>query len=717
MEWTSHIYLRHTYANTRQAGSLVWLLVEKREMYSNLRNGVSVFAVMLVTAGAASAQDDNKPTELETILISGELIERSWLRTGTSVQVFTAEELDKRAGLKTVRDVLEQSTNTMVPAGAAKAPTIRGIDGTGPAENANAFFAGSRARLGLRIDGRPASYNEIVFGNSTLWDVERVELLRGPQSTLVGRNAIAGTLAITSKDPTFDFGGDFQTALGNYEGRRLSGMINVPVIQDRVALRFAGDWLTRESAVTYKGYPGADNPGDIAAMNLRGKMLVKPELGLDSTLRITATHNSYKGPNGEIIIQPFDDRVSNYLEQPVHIPVTTSLGSQFEIDLTDNWRIELDAFYTDFEFRRKTAPGGSKAGIDTKEFTVEPRVRYRADNGFELLFGNHFYRARQDEYIQFISRQSFKDSVDTYAVYGEGLMPLGEAFSVSLGARYEMEKHSRFGGDGAGAIASINSDRTFDAFLPKLDLNWHPSDDQSYGLQVSRGYNAGGGGIAFGFPKPFPIVPYEYDSEYAWTYELYGRQELLDGRLKLNQNLFYSSYTDMQLPFDLTPLESRDELFVVRNADEVVTYGAELGAEFQLTDTWNLFGGIGILHTDISKYPGSGVEGNKLFGAPNLTANAGVNWQKDGWSASLVTRYTDAYFTDINNRPRGKTNPYFVADAQLGYDFGNVRLFSEVKNIFDTKQPVALYPGKTSAADTAVLNQPRTFQVGMGIKF
>jgi len=86
-----------------------------------------------------------------------------------------------------------------------QAPTIRGVDGTGAAKGADAFYAGSRPRLNVQIDGRPASYNEITFGDSALWDVDHVEILRGAQSTLQGRNAIAGTLITKTKDPTFDF--------------------------------------------------------------------------------------------------------------------------------------------------------------------------------------------------------------------------------------------------------------------------------------------------------------------------------------------------------------------------------------------------------------------------------------------------------------------------------------------------------------------------------
>jgi len=687
-------------------------------MSSGIRCSVSGALLVLAAVSPAVAQGPEIGTlSLDGITVSGEMIQRSQQRTGTSVEVLDAEELERRPAVTTLRDVLEGVANVTMPTGAAKAPTIRGIDGTGPAENANAFFAGSRARLGLRIDGRPANYNEIVFGDYALWDVEKVEILRGPQSTLVGRNAIAGTVAVTTKDPTFEHEGAAETSIGNHEHRRFSGMANTPIVDDRLAVRLSADWLTSESAVNYQSFPSVDDPGEVEALSVRGKLLAHPELGQDATLRLTASHVSRKGPQGEIVVRPFEDRNSNFPQQPMHKPSTTSLGGMLEVELSDNWRLELDGSATDFEFTRTVAPRTSNARIDAAEFALDPRVRYSGAGGFEALLGTHFYRARQEEFIEFVADQNFDDETDTRAVYGEVIVPLGGRVELSVGARYEQEDRRRSGGDATGSVASIDSDRTFEAFLPKFGVNWQPVSGHNYGAFVSKGYNAGGGGIAFGFPNPFPVVHYEYDSETVWNYEIYGRQTLMGGRLRLTQNLFLARYTDMQLPFDLTPLDSRDELFVVRNADKVSTYGAELGAAFAVRDTVQVFGGIGLLQTKVDEYPGSGVEGNRLFGAPNMTASVGVAWRDDGWSAGLSARYSDGYFTDINNRPRGETDPYVVADAEVGYDFGAVRIFGEVKNLLDADDPVALYPGATPAADTAVLLRPRSLWLGASIRF
>lgn len=687
-------------------------------MNVGLRDCAAGAALLLfAAAGAHAEQAATDQVTLESIIVTGELIERSLQKTGTSVDVFSEEELEKRPAVTTIRDLLEDSVNVTMPSGSAKAPSVRGVDGTGPAENANAFFAGSRARLGLRIDGRPANYNEIVFGDSALWDVEKVEILRGPQSTLVGRNAIAGTVAVKTKDPVFEQEAAAQTSFGNYDHRRFSGMVNTPLVEDLLAARLSADWLGGESAVNYAPFPTIENPGEIRSLSLRGKVLARPRLGLDSTLRLTAAHVSHKAPQGEIVTRPFDERTSNFPAQPVHKPSSTSLSGEFEVDLDENWRLELDGSATDFRFTRTVTPSTSNARIDATEFAVDPRVRYLADSGWEALLGTHLYRSRRDEFIEFVARQNFDDETDTYAVYGETLIPVTSNVEISLGARYEREKRQRAGGDDTGSVASIDSDRTFDALLPRAGINWEPVPGQNYGAFVSKGYNAGGGGISFGAPNPFPIVHYEYDSETVWNYEIYGRQSLMRGRLRLTQNLFYARYTDMQLPFDLTPEDSRDELFVVRNADKVSTYGAELGATFAVTGNLDLYGNVGLLKTEVEDYPGSGIEGNELFAAPNMTATAGVSWRHEGWSAGLTARYSDAYFTDINNRARGKVDPYIVADAELGYNFGNMRVFGEVKNLFDANDAVAFYPGTTEAADTAVLLEPLSFRVGASIRF
>lgn len=217
-------------------------------------------ALVSVLALQATAQEEQDTICLDPIIIKGKLIAVTWNRLGTSFELLDEGDLEDRPVQETVQDVLSVAVNVTAPEAIAKAPTVRGVDGTGPAEDANAFFAGSRPRLGLSINGRPAGYNELVFGNQSLWDVESVALLRGAQSTLSGRNAIAGTLAITTKAPTFEREAAFEFSAGTQDQHRFSAMVNTPLTEN-LAFRFAADVSSSQSTVNYTAFPGAENPG------------------------------------------------------------------------------------------------------------------------------------------------------------------------------------------------------------------------------------------------------------------------------------------------------------------------------------------------------------------------------------------------------------------------------------------------------------------------
>ncbi|MBU2892318.1 TonB-dependent receptor [Colwellia sp. D2M02] len=673
------------------------------------------------TQAEQNTKPEKKPRYLETTIVTTELIERPLHNSANSVEIFTSDDIINKAGIVTLRDALNNTTNLTMVTGTGKAPTVRGIDGTGPAENANAFFAGSRPRLSWQIDNRPASYSEVVFGDFGLFDVERIEVLRGPQSSLVGRNAIAGTVIVKTQEPDFETAGTIQLAGGNYNQQRASGMVNIPINNNSAALRLTADWFQRDSTVSYDPYLGVNNPGDMDGLSLRGKLLLLPEFANDSRLLLSISHTDYTAPNGEIIVRPFSERRSNYPLQPTHNPKTTSIATDYSMSLASYWQLQINMSATQLDFVRHAVPNTSNATIDTREYVIEPQLSYENDNGLSAVTGLYYYRAQQDEFIEIIGGQNFDDRTDTIAAYAEGVVPLTSEVDLSLGLRLEQEKRQRHGGDISGNLVQISADNTYQVALPKAGINWQATEQTSWGLQASKGYNAGGGGITFAFP----IVNYQYKEESAWTYELYGRQLFANGKITTRQNLFYSQYKDMQLPFDLTPDDSKDEAFVVRNANRVNTSGLELAVDAALTDTFDVFANLALLDTDIVNYPYSGVEGNQLLAAPNITANLGLAWHTNHWNANISARYSDEYFSDVNNRTGGKTDAYIVADAQISYEVGSIRLFAHVKNIFDTDKPVARYPGtaprdsnqSNSAFDTAVLLQPRTFLIGVQLQY
>lgn len=665
-------------------------------------------AACCCNAGAWAGDGDS---DLQEIIVTAEKLGRSLMNTPASTVVLDHRELESRAGLITTRDLLETIPNVVLSGTGNTAPVIRGVDGTGASQGADAFFAGSRPRLNVQVDGRPLSYNEIVFGDSTIWDVQQVEVLRGAQSTLQGRNAIAGTVVTKTSDPTFDYNAALRVGGGDFGQKRASAMISGPV-DDAVAFRVAADWLRRQSFVKgWQGFPSVDNPGDFKALTVRGKLLFEPKSIDGWKTLLTVNHSDYSGPQTENVSRPFADHRTDFLFEPVFEPKTTSVILDSRYALSPKLDVEGVLSGTDLNVKRKAVAGQGIVNIDGREYLFEPRLRYGGgDERTSAVAGLYLFRAQQDESIDFPSPQTFDDRITTLAVFSEGIVPLAASLDLIVGARYEEETHERHGGDHVSV--AVNLDETYKAFLPKLGLAWHLTDKTTVGGLISRGYNGGGGGFTFDSNSNL-FTNYQYGPEYVWTYEIYGRQALAQDRLQLTANLFYSDYKNMQLSYDLTPADPTDYSFIVKNAPKAESYGAEFGATAAVARGLRVYANLGWLHAKITRYPGSGFQGNELPFAPCITGSAGFTFNRDAWEASLTARYSDSYYSDIENNPRGDVDPYWIANAQLGYTVDRVRFFGRVDNVFDSHKAVAIYSGATVAEDGANILKPRSYWLGV----
>lgn len=692
--------------------------------------GAALFGgLMQSTAAWSQQQDSTAPAqapedaaELPTVYVISEKSGRSIMNTATSAVVLDSDELEKSAGLNSAKDVLATIPNIVYVGTGNIAPAIRGIDSTGSAQGGDAFIAGTRARLNMQLDGRPMSYNEIVFGDSALWDTQQIEVLRGAQSTLQGRNALAGTIAIRTNDPTFTPEGAFRVAGGNYDRRRVSGLLSGP-LSESVAYRLSADWSSAQSWVEgWPSYAEVQDPRKLESLNLRGKLLFEPSSIAGLRTLVTINHADYRGPQTESVDRPFDDRRSTYPFEPVFEPKTSSAIVDTQYRISSTLRFEGLLSGSDVEVWRKTAPQYGIAHIDAREYVFEPRLRYTGEGRQTGVVGLYLFKATQDEFIDIYNNLDFDDDIRTAALFGEGTQPLGESLDLIVGARYEQEKHKRDGGRDAVADfpyeVKIDLDETYRAFLPKLGLAWHVNAASTVGVQVSRGYNGGGAGVAVESPDDDQnaitrVTNYQYDPEYVWTYELWLRQTFADKRGRLTANLFYSDYRDMQLSYDLTPSDPSDYAFVVENADKVKTWGAEAGLSWLLAPGLEVFLNAGALKAEITRYPGSGYQGNELPNAPSFTASTGARWTRGRWDASFNARYSESYYSDIANQVRGKVDPYWVANAEAGVKLGPTRLYTEVTNLFDADDALSIFPGGTAANDSANLLAPRQFWVGI----
>lgn len=672
-------------------------------------------AIACLLAAPAWSQDATVPT-LPAVTVTGEKTERPLEKTAPSVRVFAEPELRDQPGWLGTNDLLEQTANITSSGTQNLAPAVRGIDGTGPAQGADAFLAGTRPRLNIQIDGRTASYNEVIFGDLGLWDVKRVEVFRGAQSTLQGRNAIAGTVVYQTNDPTFERETGFRAALASHDQQQLSAVVSGPIVDQELAYRIAVDGMRSQSSVSgFQPYPGITDPGQFESKTARGKLLWQPKSLPGFSSLLTLSHTDYRAPQTESVARPFDAMVTSYPLQPVFSPRTNSGVLDSTWKLNERVTLENRIVAGDVNVRRYAAPADGNATIHVRDLSVEPRLRFQplAPGDWSGFVGLYAFRAKQQDTIDLFGGGSWDDTTRTYAVYGEATKPLMADVDLTLGGRYEHETRRRVG---SLAFFTTDFDATYDVFLPKATVSWRSDPATTLGVTLSRGYN--GGGAAFTYDVPY--VNYSFQPEYVWTLESFARRRALDDRLLLTANVFYSRYKDMQLPFDLNP-DPKIWAYVVRNAPRAETYGAELGATWQATRSLRFNADVGLLHARVTEYPGSGVEGNELPRAPTFTAVLGATWRHpSGLELGANARYSSAYYSDITNVPRGRVEPGWLANARASYPVGNARLFAYVNNVFDSKRPLQLDAdpsAASNAADVATLPRPRTIGVGMEVWF
>ena len=657
---------------------------------------LSLISLCILNIYSLSAYAENNTITLDEITVVGEKFERNQSTTGSSTSVVTADQLKREANLLATTQLLKRDVNILDTGLGNDLPTVRGVDGSGPAVGAVAFFAGSRPRLNMQIDGRTSSYNELAFGTKSLWDMKQIEIYRGAQSYAQGRNAIAGAVVMTSNDPTQEWEGAAKLNMGNHRLAQTAALISGPVVKDELAFRLSVDHQQRETSVDLPHYDPVGNPRWFKATNTRAKLLWTPSALPDLYSRLTFNHLNARAPQSETELQPNSPRYTP--ERPVFQTRSASTIWDIGYQLSEHWKWENKLVYTHFIHNRKTTSPfntalppnrrGVPARVDGNEFQIEPIVKYESEK-YRGLFGLFYFNAKQDESVTMLNGRiartpittNFNDKTKTKAAFGEITFTPDIPFELTLSARYEQEHHQR---KGKSAMFSINRDKKYNVFLPKADIAWKINDAQRLGFKVGKGYNPGGAGVTFGVP----YTSYEYDAEYVWNYELYHRWTSADKCLRINSNLFYNDYKDMQLPFTLGP-----NSIVIRNADKVVTYGAEINTEWQATEKLVLNAGIGMLKTDIKRYPNSGIEGNKLARAPSFSGKVGANYGLlDHLEIGTNYSYNSSYYSTADNLANGKVGHYDQLDVYLAYDFKHARITLYADNVLNSRKDILLVP-------------------------
>lgn len=650
---------------------------------------------------------------LDTVVVEGEKVARDYFRTYTSIGVATGQQVYDY----NVPD-LQRSFDLMPNVRSFKADggnngfVIRGLNSEGVTQPSNAAPI-----ISVVVDGAIQNTEATRRGARGVWDVEQIEVLRGPQSTLQGRNALGGAVVVKTRDPTYRPEFIVDGVAGEDLMRHGAFVVSAPLVQNQVAFRIAGQTMREVKDITYSDPQLAPLAND-ELDQLRGKLLVTPEGVPGLRMLFTVNHvvdnpaqNVVTGPNYfarrfEAALAPFSEfrkvRVNNYI-------------SDITYDLSPGWRVQSVTAFAATQTNIITPAGTTFDRKDSREgrdVSQDLRLTFdRPDAAISGVFGLFAGRFTSDT-VSFIGTTAFGPPVTiqdavisgetvSLAAYTDIRYRFWDRWTLLAGGRVLRDDVSR---DVAGVgfdlvnFQPVSLDEKVESsdsvFLPKGGLAYDLAANQTIAGTVSRGYRAGFAEVVAGTGAINRVAP-----EFMWSYELAYRSKWLDDRLQINGNVFYYDYSDQQLAVD-NPL-AIGQVFT-QNVGKSHVQGAEIEARARLLDGFTVFGGIGLLRTKFDEaVTGTGnFTGKEFPEAPSVTVSAGGIWRHHtGFFAGADVSYTDGYFSprDLSNDPLRFVNAFTLVNARVGWEnrYATVMLFA--RNLFDEQYLTGISSGLTQA--------------------
>lgn len=665
-------------------------------------------------SNAAFAQTSNAPIQLDEIVVTGERQETTLKNTGSSVVVTTGAILDDFAGPDTLERIYQQTANVTSSGADGQGPTIRGSNTSGILTSVESFFGGALPRTTIQVDGRQLSFNEFVYASASAWDIKRVEIFRGPQTTTQGRNAISGAIFVETNDPNFEeFEGRIRGIVGDDDTLQGSAVISAPLGNGDVAFRLSADYREQDTFIEPLGVTndfGASSLTKTESLSLRGKLGIQPSSIPGLGVMLTVSHSDREGPQSETLDAPFENLTRFNPTFAIFGTDATAGIANIKYDLNDTLSFQNIFTISDGNATRLAPAGSGEATISSDEISNEFLVKLKTDR-LTGLAGVYVSSIDNDDAINLtgfgIGSGSFEGDRDSLGIFAEGTYSLTDRLFLTAGGRYQKDSQTRTGGF---TIIPINFDDIFDAFLPKAELAYDANDNIRIGLQAEKGFNAGG--FTFNFETFQQDV---FEEETLWNYEAFLRGDFLDGRLGVNANIFYTDFNDIQLS---TRVELGPDFFanVFSNAPNARAIGGEIDVRLQATDTLRLNAGLGLTDTEIESDTTAGAltTGNEFQRAPGLTAIAGAVWNPiEPVELSAFARYSDGYFSDDANLDVNAVDSYFTMDLQASYTLGQARLFIDATNVFNEFYAVNVF----SEGSSGTVGDPRRISVGLDYRF
>lgn len=644
----------------------------------------------------------NATEKLNEITIMGDKLDRSLQESTSSIQVFDSKLLENNTNYEDLSGVINQSANVQSTGWGYK---IRGID----SYDTNTGIGTTN----FTLDGAPLSFFSISADTLTTWDMEQVEILRGPQSTSQGRNSLAGAVVLKTKDPEFNHNGKGRISYGSYNSQSLSLMQTGPITEN-LAFRLTAQRKGSDGYLENKNL-NEDDFSENRSLNLRGKLLYL--IGDDSQVLFTTSHTN-KNDNGNTLVTGDPEKRINIWNTDGYYQTKVNTHSlEYKTYLNENWDFKAITTFTDTDHDRKTDRDEDR-GLSTidmenenKDFTQEFRVDYKGDK-LKASIGLYYANGKNDRTYNITDAdasslfaglkikydQSTYEEFHNYALFLNSDYQLTDKLTIITGLRADRDKRENTSdlaikrsvdlGAGINGVVdnAINNlvgpgndkaDSKLDNILPKIGFNYKLTENINTGFTYSKGYRPGGVSV-----NPVQGSSKQYDAEFTNNYELSFKSKWLDDALIANANIFYTKWEDRQLSVSGNSGLAEDEY--IENAGESELKGLELETIYYINPKFRLNTSLGYIDTEYKKYENNGTNyaGNEFAQTPNFTANTGLYWENDQ-NVYLATnlRYSGSSYANSENTL--KVSPYTVVDTKIGYKQKDWEISLFANNLFD----------------------------------
>lgn len=719
-----------------------------------INSGLKVSLAALVcglalTPFQASAQENSSNTQTakpDEIVVTAQRRTQSLQEVPVTVTAFGAVEI-KEARIQQIDDIVSRTPGLSFDAFPSSQARLY-IRGIGSSDRGAAGDPSAAVFLDDIYLGRPAA---IAFD---AFDVERIEVLKGPQGTLYGRNVVGGAINIITKRPELDgFDAAASLTYGNYDRMDGAGYINVPLAKDKAALRVSASYRSHDGYT--KNLFLNEDVDDQSTLSGRVQFLSEPTDTFRMLFTLDGTKDRATGPANHVLEPDTSDPLSNFYTS--NFDPDVSYGSNFGSQDRDTYglrgeisndfsfgTVTLLASYRDLDYGVRydfdggnpdpTSPGFNAIDIgggndeQAELSSQEIRLSSLPESAVSWVIGAYHYKQdveRADILVLDAAviapiplTEVFNQiaSLDSIAFFGDATVPISDQWTVFGGLRYSKDDKTQhvFNTDSMAPLRAdeffdVTATKEFDDITYRAGVEFQAAEDHMLYASISRGYKSGGFN---GTPADALEAATPFEAETAIQYEIGQKGRFFDGAVIWNNTLFYMDYSDLQTN------QTANGRNVTSNAGKATIKGYE--TQLSVNPSENFHFSFAYAYTDakFDEFFEGGVDysGNRISRSPKhkLTVTPSYKYSlANGIDLTFAVdyRYASKIFDDNSNLPPEFRDPTNFVDARVNIgNLGNgISASIWGKNLTDER--TRTFQGGFLGATFGAFSPPRTYGV------